>query len=305
MERAASCLVCGETITKRRKGVVAPFLAHRIWDRKPFAVELLECQACQFKFYNPRLGDEEQGKLYAGYRESQYQQLRHSFEPWYTERFNASLSSPETVRRRRAIFARIFSEHIRPCGVRSVLDFGGARGELVQNLIPGGEACVYDISSVEPLPGVQKRSLQDCISTKGFDLIVTSNVLEHVSSPRQFLGQIASIASEGTLVFVEVPWESPSGCAAWAKRLVQHIALGVARPKVTLSLLEVGALTVMHEHVNFFAPVTLERLMVSMQWKVIAGGVYRFGNSPLAGRIIWSLARAPLLKTSPNEESVA
>lgn len=291
MKTVSHCLVCGEQIQGRRKAAAAPFLARRIWDREPFAVELLECPACHFMFFNPRLDDEEQGKLYAAYRDPQYQQMRQACEPWYTERLNAGLSAPATWKLRKARLEKIFSQHIRQFGIRSVLDFGGARGELIQDLAPAGGAYVYDISSVDPIPGVEKlRSIDECKS-RSFDLIVCSNVLEHVAAPREFLAQIAGITSERTLVYMEVPWEAPRSCPVLAKRLLQQALLAVTRPALAFSLMRLGTLNLMHEHVNYFSPATLDRLMASMRWNVLASGAYRISESLLAERMTWSLAR--------------
>jgi hypothetical protein len=42
-----------------------------------------------------------------------------------------------------------------------------------------------------------------------FDLIVNSNVLEHVGFPRVLAEQFTSIAAPGTMAFIEVPCELP------------------------------------------------------------------------------------------------
>ncbi len=162
---------------------------------------------------------------------------------------------------RRRKLQDIFTKHLPVSGPSSVLDFGGDRGELIQSLFPDAQKCAYDISSVEPLPGMQSLSQDKCRETH-LDLIICSSVLEHVPSPRQLFLQIDSIAKAGTLVFLEVPVESPHGLRTAAKRIAQETILLVTRPSLGLSLLKFGTLNVMHEHLNFFSLNALELLGV-------------------------------------------
>ena len=94
MIRVSECVVCGGEIRKVRRALVARFLATRIWKRKPFWVELVECRACNFLFYNPRLEPHEEARIYSGYRLEDYQKMRQSSEPRYTPEVNFDLSSP-------------------------------------------------------------------------------------------------------------------------------------------------------------------------------------------------------------------
>jgi hypothetical protein len=294
VKQLTECLICGAGLQTGIAGMVAPFLACRIWGKESFPVSLLACSDCEFQFFSPRMDPEEEKRLYAGYRNPEYQQARFACEPWYTEKFNRNLSSPESFAVRKQCLAKTFREEI-DLGSRkigSILDFGGDRGDLIEDLLPGAERFVYDISGVEPVAGIRAlRSLEDC-QKRRFDLIVTSNVLEHVSSPCEFLRQIQKIAGPGTLIFNEVPWESPSSFATIAKRLVQESILILTRPKIGWSLLRPGMLQIMHEHVNYFSPLALDRLTRSMGWQVLASGVYSIGQSYVSSnKMAWSFAR--------------
>ena len=138
--------------------MTAPFLARRIWGTDPFGVSLIGCRACGFQFFDRRLTKPEEARLYEGYRGPQYQRERESCEPWYSEEFNRSLDRPELLEQRRVLVRRLIGEH---AGRRfnRILDFGGFRGELVADLIPGASAFVYDVSGAEPIAGVE--SIQD------------------------------------------------------------------------------------------------------------------------------------------------
>ena len=129
--------------------MVAPFLARRIWNGHAPAVHLVECRSCGFLFFNPRLEPEEEQKLYTGYRLDEYQQMREASEPWYTANFNGQLTKPEACHGRREKLAPILSTHLAGVAKPRILDFGGASGHLIHNLIPGAATYIYDISGVE------------------------------------------------------------------------------------------------------------------------------------------------------------
>ena len=277
--------------------MAAPFLARRVWNRPPFRVDLVRCRACGFMFFNPRMTGEEEQRLYSGYRSDEYQKMRLSCEPWYTEAFNERLNSPEVWKTRKEKLADVFKRHFYEQPIASILDFGGDRGDLIVDLVPGAERFVYDISRVEPLPGITSLHDLDACSARRFDLIVSSNVLEHVNYPRQFLGQIADVAAPGKLVFIEVPYETPYSALNLAKRLAQNVILLAARTGIGLRLMRPAAMIQMHEHVNFFNPRALEQLVRAMGWSMISSGVYPLGIyrvGPLqipSARMAWCVAR--------------
>ena len=72
MIEASSCVICEGEILPLKEALVAPFLAARIWQRPPFCVNLVQCKACGFMFYNPRLDDSDMNNLYHNYRSEEY-----------------------------------------------------------------------------------------------------------------------------------------------------------------------------------------------------------------------------------------
>ncbi len=175
----------------------------------------------------------------------------------------------------------------------NVLDFGGDHGELIADLVPASRRFVYEISGVDPVPGVESlTSLEECRRHR-FDLIVTSNVLEHVGSPRDLVAQIASIATPGTLVFNEVPYESVSDWSTRLKRLVQAGLLAASHPLLAGRVIGPGMFNLMHEHVNYFAPRSLNRLMEVSGFQALDSGDYTVAPGLLGLRMVWSLAQKP------------
>ena len=314
MYGATRCLICNGNSLESRRACFSPFIAKRIWNRRPFPIELLRCKACSFIFANPRFDPEEEKALYTGYRAAEYQKVRHACEPWYTEEFNRSMFSPEVLAKRRGPLAAIFREHI-PHSVKTILDFGGDRGDLFEGLVPGSSTHVYDISGIEPVNGIKTlRSLDEC-AVHRFDLIACSNVLEHVGSPRSIVDEINRIAAPDSLFFIEVPSESPFGAAGFVKRFAQQLILLGARPGLAISMLPLDFARQVHEHVNFFSLESLTKLMHVSGLEVLAKGLYpsegfSFGPYKLAaGRIAWCLARrqgghdGAVLRGHPGEEN--
>ena len=87
-------------------------------------------------------------------------------------------------------------------------------------LIDGAEPFIYDISGVAAAEGVTATS--DPAGCKA-DLIINSNVLEHVGFPRILIGEILNAAPKDGLVYIEVLLRtshrtnknSEADCADW------------------------------------------------------------------------------------------
>jgi len=271
MIEASQCVICEGVIVQLKRALVAPFLATRIWNRTPFCVNLVKCGACGFMFYNPRLDDDELRRLYSNYRTPEYQQMRHASEPWYTPKFNTDLASPSSYEIRRAKVEPILREHVGPRKINRILDYGGDRGDLVAGLFSGAEAFVYDISGIPAAAGV--TSTNDPAGCKA-DLIINSNVLEHVGFPRLLVSEILKAAPKGGLVFLEVPCELVFGMTRVSRRLAQIGVMALAHPTLARSIIRPASLYMMHEHINYFTERSLTSLMRSCGGSVIASGSY-------------------------------
>lgn len=287
MIEASSCVICEQPIKRLKKALVAPFLADRIWNRPPFCVDLVKCDSCGFMFYNPRLEDEELRREYAGWRSDEYLKLRHSFEPWYTAKFNQDLGSAESYESRRALLAPIVRKHVGQRRISRILDYGGDHGDLIAGLIEGAELFLYDISGSTPLPGV--TPVKDPAICRA-DLIVNSNVLEHVGFPRVLVSQILQAAPAGGLVFIEVPCELALGFTRMARRVAQVGLMGLYRPQLISKIVRPAALYMMHEHINYFTENALTTLMRMCGSTVVASGTYPYAGKAGKADMAWCLA---------------
>ena len=272
--------------------MVAPFLAHRIWGREAFGIWLVSCGACEFLFFNPRLESGEEARLCCGYRDAEYLKARQALEPWYTARFNGNLTDPAFLQLRKATVAKILQAYLPRNRSCRILDFGGSHGELVRGLFPNCSSYVYDISRVEPLEGVTAcLDLADCRRYE-FDLILCSNVLEHVGFPQTIVRRICQVAALQTFIWIEVPQETPLNWDQRLRRLAQEALLLALRPRVGLSLLRPGMLHWMHEHINFFNRESLQELLKRSGGEVIASDTYGISGPTGSAEMLWILGKA-------------
>jgi len=281
-----------------KRALVAPFLARRIWGRSPFCVDLVQCKACGFIFYNPRLDTSEEGRIYSGYRSDEYRRMRQASEPWYTASFNANLASHDSYKLRRETLAAILLQHAGKREIRRVLDYGGDRGDLVHGLLNDATAFVYDISGVPAVEGV--TSTTDPAACEA-DLIISSNVLEHVSFPRRLLEEILRATPAEGMVFLEVPAESPFQLNRLVRRAMQIGIMSLMHPSLARSVLRPASLYMMHEHINFFTEQALAGLMSSCGFEVTASGSYCGDGRAGKADMVWCLGK---VKEPPSRRPI-
>ena len=137
--------------------------------------------------------------------------------------------------------------------------------------VGGASAFVYDISGVPAVDGV--TSTTDPAACKA-DLVINSNVLEHVGFPRRLVGEILAGNS---------PWRhglpgSPLRVTARPDQNLQ--AAGTTRDHGSRTArsrragCRTAGLYTMHEHINYFTEQSLATLMRSSGCGVIASGTY-------------------------------
>ncbi len=255
------CLICGNRNLTRKNAIVVPFVAERIFQKKSFHAWLMGCKTCGFKFFDLRFDDHELDKLYADYRDESYIRQRNRYEPWYTHKLHDRLfNNPGSWNNRRSSLVQMATDYEPGIGTRikSILDFGGCKGQLIEGIFGDTRKYVYEISNVEVSPGIERAEYP---SRNTYDLIVCSNVLEHVSYPHESVRLMYQMADKGSVLYLEVPDEQPHSLFTLAKRSVQQMLLLLLRPKLFVSMLKPGMFTHMHEHVNFFSRESVRYLL--------------------------------------------
>jgi hypothetical protein len=202
-----ACPCCLSKELVGRWAIVSPFLAHYAVGRPPFLCKLLECSACSFRFFDVRLEPEEVGRLYSGYRGDEYFAVRHRWEFWYSRKVNDGIGGdPEEIVSRVAGLERLFRPHVNNGSVKSVLDYGGDRGQFIPPSL-GSDKFVFELSDAVPVAGVTRIGSEQELNRMKFDVIMMLGVLEHCSEPADVLGQLRSCFNPGALLCVGVPHE--------------------------------------------------------------------------------------------------
>lgn len=280
---ADACICCENMALDSSPAVLMPFVAKRVLGHDPVEVTAawglrdlrsgtayslcnsLQCLDCGVVFLDYRFTSEQMASLYRGYRDNVYTQQRDYYEPGY-----ASTVARDYLQRHsyldqvEAWLATHLAEN------PSVLDWGGGDGRNAP-FLGRGRVQVHDISGVEVVDGAETIDLRQP-DRRDFDLVVCSQVLEHVPAPMALLLDILPVLSPTTLLYLEVPHE----------RLIS------AHP----GSLELAKLKRhWHEHVNFFTEAGLRHLIDRAGLEIVDVHYLPVDNGARTGEVIGLLAR--------------
>ncbi len=216
---ATSCICCASQDLGRSPAVLMPFVAYRVFGHQPVEItpewglrdlrqgmaytlcNSLQCQECGVLFLDYRFTDLQMNALYQNYRDATYNAQRIGFEPGYAEVVAHYHQRADYI----AEVEGWLAPHLPPDP--KVLDWGGDSGINSPFLNRASLLHVYDISGVEAVPGASRIST-DYLGQQTYDLVVCSEVLEHVPSPFDLLQQLLPVLEPQTLLYIEVPHEA-------------------------------------------------------------------------------------------------
>lgn len=258
---ARHCVCCGCDQLQRSPAVLMPFVALRVFGHEPVEITAgwglrdlrqgtaytlcnsLQCQECGGLFLDYRFTDEQMAALYHNYRDDLYNTQRTRFEPGYANVIGHY--------HQRAAYLDEVEEWLAPRlpEAPAILDWGGDSGINSPFRERNRLLHIHDISGVELVAGAERVELQR-IGQTHYDLVSCSQVLEHVSFPRQLVERMLPAVGTGTLLYLEVP----------------HEALVREHP----GSLELAPLKRhWHEHVNFFTEAAMRRLLEGLGLEVV------------------------------------
>lgn len=233
-EYGSRCIICGKETTITGGGEFVPFLNERMFKNNPPKTAVIHCTHCRTYYSEYRPDDTEMSRLYNGYRNEEYQKMRHKYEPEYTEQFNKSLFDPKDEAGRRERIYGFITENIKNSAhIKTILDFGGDKGQFIPKQWSDKRRIVYEISNPEVVEGVELIEDYTELAEINPDLIMCNQVLEHVSDVAGYFNNLVMLLKKGAYLYIEVPNER------WC----------VDQEFVRF-----------HEHINFFSDKTFEIL---------------------------------------------
>jgi hypothetical protein len=202
------CLACGSNVTKIANAVVAPWITEISGQKDPQFTTLLNCENCEFSFFEKRFSDNEMSAMYSGYRSDNYFAVRNSWEPWYRRTVNDAYTNESDHLDERVSFMTniLVSAGLQEC--KTVVDFGGDEGQFFPE-IDIQERIVIDVSNKPLRKNVSRAPSLGDVKAK-IDLIVAAHIAEHVNDPIDFFNDLISHLNSGSYLYVEVPMDRPS-----------------------------------------------------------------------------------------------
>jgi hypothetical protein len=250
---AKQCVCCGSEQLNKSPAILMPFVAHRALGWQPVEIDdswglntinnghaysicnSLSCAECGFLFLDIRFSEEELSALYNGYREEAYTNLRNFYEPGYQSRNEALNEGENYISKVESFLSPYLTLPI------SMLDWGGDTGKNSPFKNNHSQFHIYDISNKPVIEGAKHVNKETAYQTE-YDLIVCSNVLEHVPYPSDVIMEMTAAMRQNTILYIEVPHEEIVRTASMNEDL--HL-----KKKHW------------HEHINFFNDQSLQKLV--------------------------------------------
>jgi hypothetical protein len=257
---ASYCVCCGNDNLLSSPAVLMPFIAHRVFDWRPVCIDeswklstiptgnafsickTLSCPGCRFIFLDIRFSGPEMARLYRAYREVDYTQLRDMYEPGYAERNKLLESKIPHIKDVEKFLAPYFRPDLQ------ILDWGGDTGINTPFADFVDTFDIYDISDKSTVPKAKRVTEQEA-AEKDYDVIICSNVLEHIPYPAEVLMSIKKCMRKDTVLYIEVPLE---------KLMLNETPDSYLQKKHW------------HEHVNFFSEASLRSVLRATGFSVKA-----------------------------------
>ena len=258
---AQFCVCCGSSKLKNSPAVLMPFVAERVFNWKQIKIDkswglktiskgqtysicnTLMCSKCNFLFLDIRFSEKELSNLYTGYRNSRYTKLREKYEKNYRKRNTELTKGIKYLDKVEEFIEKNLRLPV------SILDWGGDTGKNTPFKNNNKKIHIYDLGNPKTVKGVERVTKSD-LKNKKYDLIICSNVLEHVSYPSETLFDIKRNMNSRSLLYIEIPYE---------KLMIQINN----KEKSYLDKKH------WHEHVNFFSKKSILNLLKKCKLKVL------------------------------------
>lgn len=211
-------------------------------------VEMQVCENCSFIQTSLPFHDDEIMRLYVDYRSSSYHQQRIQHEPEYAAIAEAVGYDPVEVRTRTTALSAFLRKALPTADPITILDYGGSDGRFIPD-IPGSKF-VYEVSNVDPVPGVTRIKSESDLGT--YSLVLLAHVTEHLTHPLDLVRKLNAYVEPGGHLYIETPQEI-------SDQQRNELRNGVAR-------FDIG----IHEHINTYCLPAVAALLEAAGFTIVA-----------------------------------
>jgi hypothetical protein len=210
-------------------------------------VEMQVCEHCSFIQTSVPFHDDDIMRLYRDYRSPAYNQERIRWEPEYAAIAAAVGFDPVEVRTRTASLSAFLGKELRSNPI-TLLDYGGSDGRFIPD-IPGSKF-VYEISDIDPIPGVTRIKSEAELGT--YSLVLLAHVTEHVPHPLNLVRKLSAYVEPGGHLYIETPQEI-------SDQQRDELRNGTTRFDIPI-----------HEHINSYCVPAVAALLEAAGFTVVA-----------------------------------
>jgi len=224
------------------------------------------CKVCLGAIFSFRYSDSQMKLLYHNYRDDNYMKVRFKWEKWYGDKYNDGHLSKAYIDGRKKELEKFLIPNLSE-DIKSIIDVGGGRGELIPDLITGGlggvQKYVMDISSFNPINNV--TLIKNLNEVGNVDLIIYSHTIEHVVDP---LLELKNMLQHANNIYIETPNGVPKASFMSKSILINmFFALISYFPRIWRNFFSISVglknkhnILRQSEHINFFQLETINKL---------------------------------------------
>lgn len=232
----------------------------------------IRCHCCGFIFSQLRPDDDEMARIYAGYRGAEYSRIRNLFEPGYDKFGDRIGNGQKETENRQAAMSDFLQDMVLPGSVKSVLDYGGDKGQHIPGMFADCEKTVFDISNIGVVDGVKIVNSMKMIDT--VDFVMAANVFEHLSYPMQTMNDLRGVCHKNSYLFIDVPFELPEDDPTGEREQPNGF----------------------HEHINYFNQQSVTALLRCSGFKILKMETLALELGWNRSRAIFALAQTGLVR---------
>jgi SAM-dependent methyltransferase len=242
--------------------------------QSPALTSIRVCEDCSFVGPEMYFSKDLLQGLYKDYRLDSYNQDRCKYEPYYQQIQHLVGKDVRELQARLDNIDELLKNHVDTNQFDSVLDWGGGEGRFIPRCLVDKNVFILDVSD-EPLANDCFKRINEPEPGMSFDFIQICHVLEHVSSPNEFLKEAIAYLKPGGVLYIEVPQDQSD----------ENISRFKSEPNSINHTI--------HEHLNLFSQESLAALGAGLGLEMIVIDKHPINLGWISGTNLSGLFRMP------------